>query len=147
MAAGLSIRADRVDAFRERLNACARAALTPEELGPTQRVDVVLTLAEINDELEQWSRRLEPCGMGNPGPVFGVRAVQLLGSRVVGRNHLKTSLTSGSRSLDAIAFNWADRVAAWGDGPMDAAVRLERNEWNGRSALQARAVALGPSQR
>lgn len=147
MAAGLSIRADRVAAFRERLNACARAALTPEELGPTQRVDVVLTLAEINDELEQWSRRLEPCGMGNPGPVFGVRAVQLLGSRVVGRNHLKTSLTSGSRSLDAIAFNWADRVAAWGDGPMDAAVRLERNEWNGRSALQARAVALGPSQR
>jgi single-stranded-DNA-specific exonuclease len=147
MAAGLSIRADRVNAFRERLNGIALTALAPDDLGPTQRVDVELTLADISDELEQWSRRLEPCGMGNPSPVYGVRAIQLHGSRVVGRNHLKTSLRSGQRSLDAIAFNWADRIAEWGDGPMDAAVRLERNEWNGRSALQARAVALGPSQR
>jgi single-stranded-DNA-specific exonuclease len=146
MAAGLSIRRDHVAAFRERFNAIALAALAPGDLGPTQRVDVEVTLDEITDDLERWSRELEPCGMGNPGAVFGVRNVRLENSRVVGTNHLKGVLSGGGRGIDTIAFGWADRFAGFGDRPLDAAVRLERNEWNGRSVLQARAVALAPAQ-
>lgn len=146
MAAGLTIRRDHVAAFRERFNAIALAALAPGDLGPTQRVDVEVTLDEITDDLERWSRELEPCGMGNPGAVFGVRNVRLENSRVVGTNHLKGVLSGGGRDVDTIAFGWADRFAGFGDQPLDAAVRLERNEWNGRSVLQARAVALAPTQ-
>jgi hypothetical protein len=32
-----------------------------------------------------------------------------------------------------------------GSGPVDAAFRLERNEWNGSTALQARLLALTPA--
>jgi single-stranded-DNA-specific exonuclease len=145
MAAGLTIRRDRVDAFRARFNAVAQQQLTPADLGPTQRVDVELGLDEITDELERWSRELEPCGMGNPGAVFGVRNVRLMSPRVVGSNHLKGVLSAGRRGVDTIAFGWADRYTEYGDVPIDVAFRLERNEWNGRSALQARAVALAPA--
>jgi len=147
MAAGLSIRRDRVDAFRARFNAAALRQLNPADLGPTQRVDVELGLDEVTDELERWSRELEPCGMGNPGAVFGVRNVRLTSPRKVGTNHLKGVLSSGRRGVDTIAFGWADRFAEYGDGALDVAFRLERNEWQGRAALQARALALSPAAR
>ena len=145
MAAGVTIRGDRVAQFRDRLAAVAHERLVPGDLGPTQRVDLEVPLRDLNDELERWMRELEPCGMGNPGAVFGVRNVRLESTRIVGSNHLKGVLASGPHRVDTIAFGWADRYAACGDGPIDAAIRLERNEWNGRSALQARAVALGPA--
>ena len=144
MAAGLSIRRDRVADFRERFNAVAQQRLTLADLGPTQRVDIELTLDQVTDELERWGRQLEPCGMGNPGPVFGVRNVRLASPRVVGNNHLKGMLSSRGRTLDTIAFGWADRFAEFGGDAVDAAFRLERNEWNGRSMLQARALSLAP---
>jgi single-stranded-DNA-specific exonuclease len=145
MAAGLTVRRDRVDAFRARLNAATLQRLSPADLGPTQRVDVELDPDEITDELERWSRELEPCGMGNPGAVFGLRNVHLSSPRIVGTNHLKGVLSAGRRGIDTIAFGWADRFAECGEGAIDVAFRLERNEWNGRSALQARALALAPA--
>lgn len=145
MAAGLTIRRDRVDLFRARFLEVASAALTPEDLGPEQRVDLALTLAEATDELERLVRYLEPCGMGNPAPVFGVRGARLAEWQTVGHNHLKGNLRQGELRLPAIGFQMADRVRAWiGEGAVDAAFRLERNEFRGTSTLQARLVALAP---
>ncbi len=147
MAAGLTIRRDQVDAFRARFTAVARARLGADELGPEQRVDLELGPEDVTDDLERWGRHLEPCGMGNPAPVFGLRAARLTGARTVGSNHLKATLEAQGRRLDAIAFHWADRAAGLFDEPVDVAFRLERNAWNGRSALQARVLALGPTDR
>ncbi len=144
MAAGLTIRHDRVAAFRARFNAVARAALTLGDLGSSQRVDLELSLSDVTDELERLGRYLEPCGMGNPSPVYGARQVRLEAPRTVGGHHLKCVLQGEGRSLDAIAFGWADRVAWLGDGMVDVAFRLERNLYQGRSSLQARVVALTP---
>ncbi|MCA9769319.1 MAG: single-stranded-DNA-specific exonuclease RecJ, partial [Gemmatimonadetes bacterium] len=99
----------------------------------------------LDDALERLGRHLEPCGMGNPAPVFGVRAARLDGRHTVGANHLKAQLAAGAGALDLIAFGWADRVDGFADGPVDVAFRLERNEWQGRSSLQARALAISPS--
>jgi single-stranded-DNA-specific exonuclease len=145
MAAGLTIRRDRVAAFRERFNALAREQLTVDQLGPEQRVDIELTTDDLDDELERLGRHLEPCGMGNPAPVFGVRDVRLGSARTVGTNHLKATLSAPGRAIDAIAFNWADRAAPFQGGAVDVALRLERNEWQGRSSLQARVLALAPA--
>jgi single-stranded-DNA-specific exonuclease len=142
MAAGLTVRRDRIDAFRERFNRVAQTALAASDLGPSQRVDLELGLDDVTDELERWSRHLEPCGMGNPAPVFGVRGVRLEGIRTVAGKHLKGSLASRGRRLDAIAFGWADRVPRDLEAPVDIAFRLERNEWHGTSMLQARILTL-----
>ncbi|HEY4101295.1 MAG TPA: single-stranded-DNA-specific exonuclease RecJ [Gemmatimonadales bacterium] len=145
MAAGLTIRRDRVDAFRDRFNAVAREQLSVEDLGPSQRVDLEVRVDQLTDELERWTRQLEPCGMGNPGAVLGVRNVRVDRTAVVGTNHLKGRLTDGAVAIETIAFGWADRAAPFIDGAVDVAVRLERNEWHGRSTLQARALTLAPT--
>lgn len=144
MAAGFTIRHDRVAAFRERFNAVAREQLLVADLGASQRVDLELSLGDVTDDLERLGRYLEPCGMGNPSPVYGARQVRLQGARAVGGSHLKCVLRSDDHALDAIAFGWADRIEWLGDGLADVAFRLERNEFHGHSSLQARVVALAP---
>ena len=146
MAAGLTIAGHQVDAFRERFVGVARAQLTPDDLGPSQRVDLELPLADVTDELERMGRHLEPCGMGNAAPVLGARHVRLQGTRTVGEKHLKASLAAEGRVVDAIAFGWADRAAGLADGFVDVAFRLERNEFRGVSALQARVLSLAPAR-
>jgi len=146
MAAGVTLKRSRVEAFRERLSQLAREALGDADLGPQQRIDLVVSLDEVSGDLERLVRHLEPCGMGNPGPVFGVRGVQLAGARRVGSSHLKGTLVAEGSRLAAIGFNWADRYAWFGQAepapPLDVAFRLEQNEWNGATTLQARIVAL-----
>jgi single-stranded-DNA-specific exonuclease len=145
MAAGLTIRRQHLAAFRERFAAVARQSLAPDDLGPEQRVDLVLDLDEVTHDLERLCRHLEPCGMGNPSPVFGVRGVRLAGQGRVGSNHLKGTLDDGRTRVSAIAFQWADRVPWLGASSLvDAAFRVECNEWNGRTSLQARVVSLSP---
>ncbi len=145
MAAGLTIEATQVDAFREAFVAAARRHLSPADIGPTQRVDLEVALSDITDELERLGRHLEPCGMGNAAPVYGIRAVQLEGTRIVGTAHLKTTLAVNGQRLDAIAFGWADRVPWLSTGTADVAFRLERNVYRGHSSLQARILALAPA--
>jgi len=144
MAAGLTIHRSRLDAFRERFGDVARQALTPADLGPEQRVDLEIGLHEVTSALERLCRHLEPCGQGNPGPVFGVRGVHFTNRGTVGNGHLKGTLDDGSSRLSVIGFQWADRVPWLGDEPVDAAFRIECNEWNGISTLQARLCALSP---
>jgi single-stranded-DNA-specific exonuclease len=145
MAAGLTMRRDSFEAFRERFAGVARQRLGPDDLGPEQRIDLVIGLAEANAELERLCQHLEPCGMGNPGPVFGVRGVQLSSPRRVGSGHLKATLVEGASRLPAIGFGMFEQLDPLGSGPVDAAFRLERNEWNGSTALQARLLALTPA--
>jgi single-stranded-DNA-specific exonuclease len=146
MAAGLTLRRDRFEEFRVAFLGVAGELLAPEDLAPSQRVDLEIPLALVSDELERLMRHLEPCGPGNPAPVFGVRQARAVGARRVGEHHLRFTLDDGSAALPAIGFRWADLVPdAWLAEPLDVAFRLERDEWQGRVTLQARVAAIAPS--
>ena len=145
MAAGITIQRSRLPAFRERFAGVARERLDPSDLGPRQRVDLVIDLADATDALERLCRHLEPCGMGNPTPVFGVRDVRTEGTRVVGNGHVKTVLRASGGRLEAIGFRWADRLPEMGSHAVDIAFKLDRNEYRGQSSLQARLVAMAQS--
>jgi len=146
MAAGLTIRRERYEEFRVAFLEVAGQLLGPDDLAPSQRVDLELPLGLVNGELERLIRHLEPCGAGNPAPVFGVRGARAVGARRVGTNHLRFTLDDGSGVLPAIGFRWADDVPdSWLAAPLDVAFKLERDEWQGRTTLQARVAALAPS--
>lgn len=141
MAAGLSLRRDRVDAFRAAFGAVARERLSQEDLIPLRRVDTLVSVDRLDDRLERLLRHLEPCGMGNPGPVLGVLRGTAVGASVVGGKHLKFTLQDATGSIESIAFGWGDRLTEdWWHDAVDVALRLERNEWGGYSKLQARIV-------
>jgi single-stranded-DNA-specific exonuclease len=146
MAAGLTLRRENFPAFQERFEGVAAEQLPAAELGPEQRVDLEITLSHATDELERLCRHLEPCGMGNPAPVFGVRGVGFGRRQIVGINHLRGELRHAEEGLSAIGFQLADRVPWLSDSPIDAAFRLEQNEFRGLSSLQARLLSLTPHQ-
>jgi len=147
MAAGLTVRRDRLDAFRDAFNAHARERLTLDDLVPTQRIDLVVRLDELDLRLERLLQAMEPCGSGNPAPVFGARGAVARNAKVVGTNHIRFVLDDGNARLGAIGFDWADRLPGdWAAGPVDVAFRLERDEFRGDTTLQARVVHIMPAR-
>ncbi|HXV85475.1 MAG TPA: DHHA1 domain-containing protein, partial [Gemmatimonadales bacterium] len=146
MAAGLSLSRDALPAFRDAFNQVAHQRLAPEDLVPRQRVDMVVRLDQLDLKLERMLRALEPCGAGNPAPVFGAAGIRARDPRVVGGRHLRFILDDGAARLSGIGFDWAERVTgAWSATPVDVAFKLERDDWQGFEGLQARVVNITPA--
>jgi single-stranded-DNA-specific exonuclease len=141
-AAGVTIAAHCVEAFATRFNEVAAARLTPDDLIPELRVDLEVSLDEVSEELERMLRHLEPCGMGNPSPVLVARDVTVAAPpRVVGKDGLKVRLRSATSEREVVALGWgmAPRIGELEVGRgIDVAFRVERDEWNGESSVQAR---------
>ncbi len=146
-AAGMDVRPGAVDAFRVAFNQASRSRLEGEVLRPVLRPDVDVELGEIDLQLVHWLSYLGPHGIGNSGPLFRTRGVQVSGARIVGANHLKAELRSSSTLVDAIGFGLADRfeVDSLRSGRWDVLFRLERNEWRGKVRVQARLADLRPA--
>jgi single-stranded-DNA-specific exonuclease len=146
MAAGLTIRRDRLAAFREAFNAACGAQVATDALVPTQRVDAVLALGDLTGDLERLVRALEPTGVGNPGPVFGLEGLRLQGGlRRMGERHARFTLTDGTALLEVVAFGTreeVEQIVGSARGPLRAAIRLERDTWRGRDRLEGRLVGL-----
>jgi single-stranded-DNA-specific exonuclease len=139
-AAGVTIATERVGEFAERFNGVAAARLTDGDLVPELRVDLELPFDQATDELETLLRYLEPCGVGNPSPLLVSRGVTVAAPpRVVGKGGLKVVLHGASRELVALGWGMGQRGGELDVGmTIDVAYRLERDEWNGESRLQAR---------
>jgi single-stranded-DNA-specific exonuclease len=149
MAAGCSIRPERVDDFRDAFDAHAHAVLRPELLVPEVRIDLEVELRQADDSLARMLRHAGPFGPGNPTPVFSTRGVVAAAPpRVVGDRHLKLTLASHGSTMEAIGFGMAGLGGEpWvAGGPMDVAFKLEENHWNGRTSLQAKIVDLRPAE-
>jgi single-stranded-DNA-specific exonuclease len=139
-AAGVTIARDQVDAFARCFNDSARGVLSPDDLVPELRVDMEVALADLTPGFEALLRHLEPCGMGNPSPMLVTRGVRLAGSpKVVGPGGLKLRLATDDGAIDALGWSLGARIGEIDvNRPIDIAYRLERDEYQGVSRLQAR---------
>lgn len=139
-AAGITIQAGKLNAFRERFNAVARERLTADDLVPRVRVDVELPLDDVTPDLEGLLRHFEPFGVGNPAPVMASRGVHLaIAPRVVGQGGLKLQLAKSGGTLEAIGWGMGDLARDLSPAiPVDLAYRLERDTYGGSSRLVAR---------
>jgi single-stranded-DNA-specific exonuclease len=130
-AAGLELRAEHLDAFREAFAAHCEAVLGPEDLKRTERIDAMVSGAGIGLELAEELERLAPFGMGNPNVRLLVPSAHVRDVRPMGKGrHARFSLHSGAHRALGVAFGRA-RLGVAEDEPVDAAVRLEVNRWNG----------------
>lgn len=135
MAAGLSVKAGNVDELRETLNEFAVRTLKDEDLLPQVRIDAVLKLDDLDADFFEQLERLEPCGTENPTPVFAVEGVQLRGKpRIVGKNHLRFTVTDGDTTVQAIWWGRGD--FEFPEGAFDVAFVAELNEYGGRESVQ-----------
>jgi single-stranded-DNA-specific exonuclease len=138
-AAGLTIARGRVDAFREAFVAHAAATLSPADLVPVQRVDAVVSGDALHIGLAEELERLAPFGMGNPEPALLVPSALLDDPRPMGEGrHVSFGLSAGGARSRCVAFGRGSALPAAKGEPVDAAVRLELNRYNG--AIEPRLV-------
>ncbi len=147
-AAGLTIREERLPAFRERFQAVAAGHETARQ-DPTLRVDAEVQLAQVNLGLIRELDTLHPFGAGNPEPALAVRKLKVLDARVVGTNHLKLMVRQGnSFPFASIGFRMG-ALAQQGllkDRPVDLAFVPEVNRWNGMEQIQLRILDVRASE-
>ena len=138
-AAGCTLRRDRIESFRAAVERHATAVLTPDLLEPTERVDAIVSGAELGLDMTEQLDQLEPCGMGNPGPRLLVAGARFGDVRTMGEGrHARFSVSSGGVKARAVAFGCEGRLPGELGAPVDATFRLERNVWNG--AVEPRLV-------
>jgi single-stranded-DNA-specific exonuclease len=130
-AAGLQLRAEKLDAFQAAFAAHAAATLGPEDLVRSERIDAMAGGACLGLELAEELRRLAPFGMGNPGVRLLVPSARVRDVRAMGEGkHARFSLHSGTHRALGVAFGRAS-LGVGEEDAVDAAVRLEVNRWNG----------------
>jgi single-stranded-DNA-specific exonuclease len=139
-AAGITIARDRVEEFARAFNDAARAALSADDLVPELRIDLEVALADLTPGFESLLRHLEPCGVGNPSPMLLARGVRLAAPpRIVGQGGLKLRLQTDDEPLEALGWSLGHRIGEIDvNRPLDIAFRLERDEYQGVSRLQAK---------
>jgi len=139
MAAGLIVRRERLEAFRQALERHAEEVLTADLLTPVERVDAIVSGAELGLALAEELESLEPCGIGNPRSRLLVPGARFGDLRPMGDgSHARFSVTSGGARARAVAFGCDGRLPGDPGEPVDAIFGLERNFYNG--AVEPRLV-------
>ncbi len=77
MAAGLSMREEDIPALSDAL--CRDAELTEEDFVPVVHIDVPMPMDYATMKLAEQLEILEPCGTGNPRPLFAQKDVTFIG--------------------------------------------------------------------
>ncbi len=138
-AAGFTVAEEKIEQFRERLSAMVMEAVGPQGFVRTLSLDGAVELDALTIDLMQEIEKLSPFGQGNPEPRLGARGLEVVASRLVGKNHLKLRLKSPSgATLNAIAFKQGSLLGKQvRDGARLAAVFTPRlNAWNGNTSVE-----------
>ncbi|HTR74392.1 MAG TPA: single-stranded-DNA-specific exonuclease RecJ [Solirubrobacterales bacterium] len=138
-AAGLSLKAVDLDAFRAAFATYANETLGEDDLKRTERIDAMVGGVGLGLDLAEELTQLAPFGMGNPGVRLMVPSARVTDQRTMGEEgkHSRFSLHSGSHRALGVAFGRSS-LGVDDDEMLDAAVRLEVNHWNG--AVEPRVV-------
>ena len=139
MAAGLSIRADRLERFCAAFDAEVRRWLAPDAIAGVVESDGELSAAELCLETAHALRAAGPWGQAFPEPIFDGE-FRVSEARVLGERHLKLKLRPHDGPVcEAIAFRHFDDDDACVVKPeqrVQLAYRADVNQYNGTERLQ-----------
>jgi len=145
MAAGMTLAAENVVAFRARLNEVARQTLLPAQLQPSLVIDAEVELSQLTVARVEELGRLEPVGQGNP-PVRLVlsglshqQPPQRMGKE---KQHVKFRVTDGKQMLEAVWWNGGQNP--WPGDKFDLAVTATINDYKGQRAVQLKVLDWRP---
>ncbi|MDI9604740.1 MAG: single-stranded-DNA-specific exonuclease RecJ [Bacteroidota bacterium] len=141
-AAGLTLREENLQEFRERFNSLSFDMVESRMMSPQITVDAHVSFADITQELVEGLSLFSPFGPENENPVFLTRGVyDSGGSKLVGRGnrHIKLELLDGTVTtpVQGIAFSQKDYFARLKEGlPVDICYSIEQNMRGNRTFTQ-----------
>lgn len=141
-AAGVTLKEENVDAFRECFETVVKDMLIPEQLIPQIEVDCPIDFKDIDDKFFRILKQFEPFGPENMKPVFLTQNVLDTGyAKLVGNDqkHIKLSLfdQSSKNRFNAIGFNLSHHFPIIkSKRTFDICYTLEENHFRGNMNLQ-----------
>jgi single-stranded-DNA-specific exonuclease len=159
-AGGFSLPAENLEAFRESLSRFAHECLQPEHLKPLISIDAQADFTQITSNLYRQIDALHPCGIGNPDPVFWTPNVKVIDQKIVGKGHLKLTLSQdnqlvtsdrpslpenelqapASGKITALAWRWGEYFPL--PHHVDLAYKVRENSWNGNTTVELELVGI-----
>lgn len=146
-AAGFTLPAAHLDELQAGLSAhyASVAAALPAESARQADVEVE-DLAHLDWEVYHALEQFEPCGNGNPQPVFGLSKLKVVAAGTVGqtKQHLKLKLASPAGAIyEGIGFSLAEKSPNLKIGQLvDVLCYLQKNQWADRTTLQLVLIAV-----
>ncbi len=149
-AAGLRIRIEQIDAFRESFVQHVRENHEITSQDVELKVDAEVALADVTHRAIKELEQLGPFGSQHRKPIFAASRVDLneppkkMGN---GEQHLSLRIKQGGRVLRAIAFgkaDWADEIAAAG-GPISICFTAGLNEYRGYQNVELQLLDWQPA--
>lgn len=143
-AAGFTLAVDRLAEFRRRFTGYAAERLTAEDCVPVIAIDAEVALPELTAGAMAALARLEPCGAGNPEPMFAATGLALAGPpRLLKEKHLRLNLSQQGRHMQAVGWNMGGRAPELSESAfLDAAFRVEADEYNGGWRLVLKDIVI-----
>ena len=92
-AAGLTIKAEHIDSFREAFIQAANKHLQEQDILSKLQLDAKIGFNELTFDFMESFNLLEPFGNGNPAPILYCDAKQIWPPKVVGKTHLNSILS------------------------------------------------------
>ena len=140
-AAGLSLKEENFDNFKNCFLNYVNNHITKEQLIPEIEIDTEILLRDISSRFFRILRQFAPFGPGNLAPLFITRGLVDTGkARVVGKKHLKLEVVHPDISgfpFSAIAFQQGHHYDKIREGiQFSACYHVEENEWNGVKSIQ-----------
>lgn len=141
-ACGFTMIEDGFDELNSIVNSEMKALLidNPGLLEHEINCDLELEAGEVSLELAETLKQIEPCGEGNPQPVFKLRGITPKNMFYMGKdkNHVRFDAVSDDGTVTCILFNDAQSAAQMlNSGRMlDLTGKLNINEWNGLRKVQ-----------
>lgn len=147
-AAGVKILPEKLDGFRTKINEYYRSLnLFNQERFFEQEADIETSkLGELNLGLLDELRVLEPFGIGNEMPIFGLNNVFILDKKLMGADEQHLGILArgeDGKLLKLVAFSAPESWRKIEQGrEASMLIRLEENEWNGTRSAEGRILDL-----
>ena len=137
MAVGITIKKDKLEEFKKEFEEIATESHI-EEIVPIINIDAKIALGDINKEMVESLKQLEPFGEANKMPIFAFKKLKIDSIRALSEGkHLKLTLKEDNYIINAIGFNIGNLSEEYRIGDkVDIAGVLEINTFNGVDNLQ-----------
>ena len=137
MAVGITIKKDKLEEFKKEFEEIATESHI-EEIVPIINIDAKIALGDINKEMVESLKQLEPFGEANKMPIFAFKNLKIDSIRALSEGkHLKLTLKEDNYIINAIGFNIGNLSEEYRIGDkVDIAGVLEINTFNGVDNLQ-----------
>jgi single-stranded-DNA-specific exonuclease len=146
MAAGLSLRADKVELLKERLEKNIAEQLTPFDLCQKLILDATVQLTELTRKFITDMSYLEPFGHENEQPLFYIKhVVQVQKPVLLKDQHVKCHIFADGVVKPVIFFNRPELYQMLLDlqeRPFDIAAYVLENYWNGRVTVELQGIDI-----